>query len=554
MIEILKRKNSRIQFFICSILSGLLLGFGWPTDGNPIYLFIAFVPLLYVEINSNLSLSYIFLFSFIAFSIWNSMATWWLSYARRSDGSFALEAYLIPVFFNSFFMSIIFTFYSYLKRYTRSKNIGYTLLICLWILFEKIHLEWELSWPWLNLGNGFSNRIEWIQWYEYTGTLGGTVWIWIVNIGFTESILKYKKNKNILVLYYSLLFNIGKIFFLILISNLIYMKYEGKDYNKHIEILILQPNIDPYHRKYNISTKNVILNLKNLINNKISKHPVIIIAPETTFPGNGNKISINNINKNHIISFFRNYLKKKSPKTIFITGAELFISYNKNNRSETSIPIIFKNSSKIQWIDIFNSIIQISPSKKIEFHHKSKLVPGVETLPYKKIFFPILGNILLNFGGTTMELGKQKIPNIFIHPYSGVKIAPIICYESVYGEYVSSFFKKNAQLIVIITNDGWWGNSQGHKQHLYYARLRAIENRKFLARSANTGVSCFIDEKGEFLSFLPYGKRGFLYKRIPINNKITFYIKHGDYIFNISLFFTIVIVLYIIIIVRNNKN
>ncbi len=471
------------------------------------------------------------------------MSTWWLSYAKRTNGSFALEAYLIPTFFNAFFMSVIFTFYSYIKNnIKKSKDLGYILLVCLWILFEKVHLEWELSWPWLNLGNGFSNRIKWIQWYEYTGTLGGSVWIWIVNIGLTKSIIKYEKNKNILSLYKNILLNIGIILIVIFISNFIYIKFEHKNYNKYTNVLILQPNIDPYNQKYKISTKNIILRLENLINKKISKKPTIIIAPETILPGNGNKILIDNIDKNSIVSFFKSYLKNKSPKTIFITGAELFTFYKKEKKSETSVPIFFKNS--IQWIDFFNSIIQISSVEKTIFHHKSKLVPGVESFPYKRIIFSILGDILLNFGGTKVELGKQRTPYVFKHPYSKIKIAPIICYESVYGEYVSSFFNKNAQLMTIITNDGWWGNSQGHKQHLYYARLRAIENRKFIARSANTGVSCFIDEKGKFLSLLPYGKEGVLYSKIPINNQKTFYVKHGDYIFRISL---LIIVFYFVI-------
>ncbi len=514
--------------------------FGWPTSGNPIFLFIAFIPLLYIEDCLNHSFFYIFIFSFITFLTWNAISTSWLSYAKRTNGIFAIEAYLIPILINSFFMSTVFTCYSCIKKYTKSKKIGYVFLVCLWILFEKMHLEWELSWPWLNLGNGFSNHIEWIQWYEYTGTLGGSIWIWIVNIVFIESILEYKKNKNIVFFYKKIFFNIAQIFFLIFVSNIIYIKYECKKYEKYVDTLILQPNIDPYYQKYKISTNKLILKLKKLIDKKISKKSIIIIAPETTFPGNGNKISTKNISKNRIISVFIDYLKKKSPNTVFITGMELYTLYKKNN-SKTTVP----NNTK--WVDIFNSVIQIGTNENIEYHHKSKLVPAVETFPYKKIFFPILGNILLNFGGTVMELGKQDYPSVFKHPYLGIKIAPIICYESVFGEYVSNFFKKNAELMVIITNDGWWGSSEGHKQHMFYARLRAIENRKYIARSANTGISCCINEKGEIISSIPYGIEGILYNRIYLNKKKTFYIKHGDFIAKISLLTTIIILLYTVI-------
>ncbi|BAM99314.1 apolipoprotein N-acyltransferase [Blattabacterium cuenoti] len=522
-----------------------MLGLGWPTDGCPLYLFIAFIPLLYVENYLNHSLFYILLFSFITFLTWNAISTQWLSYAKRTNGTFAIEAYLIPVFFNSFFMSIIFSFYSWIKRHVKDKRIGYVFLVCLWISFEKMHLEWELSWPWLNLGNGFANRTEWIQWYEYTGILGGSIWIWIVNIGLTESIIKYQNEKDIFSLYKKIFFNIGIIFFMILISNFIYVKYKGNQYERTANVLILQPNIDPYNQKYSISTNKLVSKLKRLIDQKISKESMIIIAPETMFP---NKIQIKNISSNKIISVFKDYLKKKSPNTVFITGVELItLHHNNKDKNEISVPIFSKKKKEMQWIDIFNSVIQIGTNENIEFHHKSKLVPAVETFPYKKIFSPILGNILLNFGGTVMELGKENHPSVFQYPYLGIKIAPIICYESVFGEYVSNFFRKeNVELMVIITNDGWWGVSQGHKQHMYYARIRAIENRKCVARSANTGISCFINETGEIISYIPYGKEGFLYDKIYLNKKKTFYIKHGDFLSKISLLTTTIILLYTI--------
>ncbi|WP_341654798.1 apolipoprotein N-acyltransferase [Blattabacterium cuenoti] len=527
------------------------MGLGWPTDGCPIYLFVAFIPLLYVENYLNHSLFYILLFSFITFLTWNAISTQWLSYAKRTNGTFAIEAYLIPVFFNSFLMSIIFFFYSWIKRHVKDKKIGYLFLVCLWISFEKMHLEWELSWPWLNLGNGFANHTEWIQWYEYTGTLGGSIWIWIVNIGLTESIIKYKNDKKIFSLYMRIFFYIGIIFFMIFISNLIYMKYKKKKYERTANVLILQPNIDPYNQKYSISTNKLVSKLKKLIDKKISKESMIIIAPETMFP---NKIQIKNISKNKIISVFKDYLKKKSPNTVFITGVELIILHHNKDKNEKSIPIFSNKKKNMQWIDIFNSVIQIGTNENIEFHHKSKLVPAVETFPYKKIFSPILGNILLNFGGTVMEFGKENYPSVFQYPYLGINIAPIICYESVFGEYVSNFFKKkNVELMVIITNDGWWGVSQGHKQHMHYARIRAIENRKYVARSANTGISCFINEKGEIISYIPYGKEGFLYNKIYLNKNKTFYIKHGDFLSKISLLTTIIILLYTITYNTYNK-
>ncbi len=279
----------------------------------------------------------------MTFFIWNGSSTWWLSYTQRPNGSYSIESYLFPVLINSFLMSIVFLCYSYIKKYVENKKIGYLFLIGLWVTFEKLHLNWELSWPWLNLGNGFSNYPKWIQWYEYTGTLGGTIWIWSVNISLMNGILEYKKNNNKFFLYKNIIINIGKIFFLIFISNYIYIKYE-ENKKDTVNVLILQPNIDPYHQKYKISTKKLILKLKKLINKKkffIEK--TFIIAPETLFPGYGHKIPIFNINQNKLILIFRNFLKKH-PKTVFITGIELYSLSQK--KSQTSTPIFLKKIKK----------------------------------------------------------------------------------------------------------------------------------------------------------------------------------------------------------------
>ncbi len=521
------------KFFLYSILSGLLLSLGWPTRGNAIFLFIAFVPLLYSEKKFNKSISYVFLFSFITFFIWNLCTTYWLHYSKRIDGTYAFEeAYLIPSIFNSFLMSIVFTFYSFTKKYIKNEIIRYVILICSWIIFEKMHLEWDLSWPWLTLGNGFSGKIKWIQWYEYTGTLGGTIWIWVTNIAIADSIIRYN---NIFNLFKKISIIIIFVMGIIIFSKIIYYSYsyEHKYYkNKPIEILILQPNIDPYNQKYKLSTKDTINKLFKLIKKKISKNTMFIIAPETYLPGNGDRILIKDLIKSKIVNNIKNLLSSTSPKAVFITGMELYKEYHPHTKNSNKHNYILdKQNSKFKRC--FNSAVKIEVySKNIKFCNKSKLVPGVEMFPYKKILYPILSKII-NIRDNIMYLTKGNVC-VLKHNYLNINVAAIICYESIFGEYVTKFFRKNSKLIIIITNDGWWGNSQGHKQHMYYSRLRAIENRKYIARSANTGISCFINDKGDILSSLPYGKEGCLLKKIFFNNKKTFYTKHGDVLFVVS--------------------
>lgn len=123
--------------------------------------------------------------------------------------------------------------------------------------------------------------------------------------------------------------------------------------------------------------------------------------------------------------------------------------------------------------------------------------------------------------------------------------APIICYESIYGEYVAGYVSKGANLLTIMTNDGWWGNTPGHKQHLHYARLRAIETRTWIARSANTGISAVIDPFGEIVATQPWDTAAVINTKMPPSydpdwiapQEKTFYVRYGDYLYR---FFSLV--------------
>ena len=171
---------------------------------------------------------------------------------------------------------------------------------------------------------------------------------------------------------------------------------------------------------------------------------------------------------------------------------------------------------------------------------------GIENLPYKSILEPLLGNVMLNLGGTISTKTIQEERSVFI-ANDGTKVAPIICYESVYGEFVTGYVKKGAQFLAIITNDAWWNKTQGHKQHLTFATIRAIETRRDIARSANTGISAFINQKGDIGSKTKYGEKKALLGKVFLNSKMTFYVLHGDYIAYIAILFLTLISLYILI-------
>jgi apolipoprotein N-acyltransferase len=170
------------------------------------------------------------------------------------------------------------------------------------------------------------------------------------------------------------------------------------------------------------------------------------------------------------------------------------------------------------------------------------LVPGVETLPKFLLF---LGPVFEKFGGTAggYATQKERTPVSTINQWV---LAPAICYESIYGEYMSKYISNGANLITIITNDGWWGNTPGHKQHQLYARLRAIESRTWVVRSANTGISCFIDPAGTVIDPQPWWKEAAIKQNIPVQQSRTFFVRYGDLLSKAALLLTLLVIISVI--------
>ena len=512
------------NYLFYSVLSGILLGLSWPTYGLTILIFISFVPLLYLEklIRNDSSLK-VFLYSYLSFFIWNSITTWWLIYSTFFGMSFAIIV-------NSLLMALVFLSYSIISK-KLSKKLSVIYWVSSWIVFEKFHLYWDFSWPWLNLGNVFSEKTLWIQWYEYTGSFGGTLWVLIVNYLFLLAYNSYTKTKNIDIIKISS--SILVISIPIIISLLIYsFQQDDKEY---ISVAVLQPNIDPYTEKYGKTNISILQDFKSLVDSSV-KSSDVIIAPETYFsesPG----FLIDRFHESPLFLSLNDYLNKKNSQ--LLSGIQFYKIYNSSlKKSETSNYI--KDSL---WIDVYNSSFLISKNQNPQIYHKSKLVVGVENMPYKNILEPLLGNTLLNMGGTVLSRGTQPNRSVFKLD-NGVKIGPIICYESVYGEYVTEYIRNGAQVLAIITNDGWWNESQGYKQHLSYAKIRSIETRRNIIRSANTGSSAIINKKGEIIEKIGYNQAGVINSKTGITNLVTVYVKYGDFIFRFSLFFFTVIVLY----------
>ena len=181
------------------------------------------------------------LYAIISMIVWNALTTYWIYFSTAVGVVFA-------ILLNSLFMAFTLSLFHY-SRTILKHNSAYITFIIYWITFEYLHLNWDLTWSWMNLGNGFANHPAWVQWYEYTGCFGGTFWILLVNFMIFRTI-KFFINKE-KTFNYRILFSAAcsdLIIIPIIISLFIYYYHEDK--GKLVNVAIVQPNIDPYNEKF----------------------------------------------------------------------------------------------------------------------------------------------------------------------------------------------------------------------------------------------------------------------------------------------------------------
>jgi len=504
---------------LLSLLSGLLFAMSWPMRGFPGFIFFAFIPLLYLEDElqrrkKDFHIYHALILSFPGFFLWNVLTTWWI----YNSSGFGVS---MAVFFNSLFMSLTFMFYHWIKKRTMGAGSAHFMLALFWISFEYLHMRWDLTWSWLNLGNVFENYPRWIQWYEYTGIFGGALWIFAVNILFynalTHFLVKPLAMKKVAIPAGAGLL----VFFLPLIfSYVMFFQYEEK--SSPVKVVVVQPNIDPYSEQYSLAPDEVLRKIFKLARQKLDTTTDFLIAPESAIQ--------EDIWENAPASSLTMYALRDSlqswPKTALVVGASTYLRFmDPSLISETARWSKRMNS----WYDAYNSALFMNSEGRYQMYHKSKLVVGVERMPFPK-YLKFLEKYALDLGGTIGSLGISKERTAFDQDKKRITTAAAICYESVYGEFFSGFVKNGAKLMFIITNDGWWGNTAGHRQHLGFASLRAIETRRCIARAANTGISCFVNQRGEMSQETKYWEAAVIGGSLNANDKLTFYTEHGDFL------------------------
>ena len=512
-------RKTRIALWLLSALSALLLSLPWLVPHTGALALVAFVPLLIADaVAEQCKVRGSWIYPFFTFLAWNAATTFWVWNATPGGAVFAIVA-------NAAQMLLVWLLFR-LARKKMGGVLPYIFLVAMWIAWERRYFDVDFSWPWLTLGGAFAQSTRTVQWYEYTGTLGGSLWIWVANLSLYGLLVavcdgfwaRWRGIARVCAMLGVTLVVAGPV----VASKLIYDAYEERSEDT-VDVVIGQPNFDPYEKFTSMTQAqqtSVLLDGFGRALADSAQGPVLLLAPET-FTGD---IVLDTPDDSPTVRTFRSFLAAHP-------GAEMLFGASTYNIYQThAAPSILSRPYGDGWIVSHNSALMARPEGPLEYCHKSKLVIGVEMTPWPKIFVPLDDWLSARMGLSGLmgrSVGQDK-PTVLHFGEKRIPVGCAVCYESVYPEYCTGYVKAGAKALTIITNDAWWGDTPGYRQHLSYARLRAIELRRDIARCGNTGISAFIDQRGEVLSRTDWWTRGTLAGQVNLNSAETLFVHHGD--------------------------
>lgn len=421
--------------------------------------------------------------------VWNILTTYWLAMATVGGGVAAILA-------NAVVMSVPFGLYRRYRKPHHTNVQNAILFIALYVGFEWIHHQWDLAWPWLTLGNAFSNATAIIQWIEVTGVLGLSAWI-LATAFFARQPTRTGAAWVALPVVASLF-----LFFTLKETPI-----------GTLPTLIVQPNIDSYTPFEEFGSESEILDtLLALSVRGATDRTRLVLWPENSVEGWVHPEPYRTPNpKLHDGAALWN--------STLIGGATFFKSFPTPEQA----PIPHRLTSTGIPFTMYNAALAWQPDGSLQVYGKRRLVPIVERLPFVTQLAWLMPWVdwtgLMGFGKGTESANL---------PVGGIMVTGLVCYDSVFPDWVRHQVRDGAGVVGIITNDGWWGDTGGHEQHFAYARLRAIETRRAVVRSANNGISGVILPDGSVQFRTEYWTRVTHHADIPVYDRITLYVRYGD--------------------------
>lgn len=515
------------MFYILSVISGILYFFSFPKFDFSFFAWICFVPVFYVLLNikfyfSNFVFKNIIIYSFISSLTGYIGILYWIIPTFKVAGESIfwgiISCLLLSLYCSIYF--VIFNLYFYYFYEEKNKLISLISSSIFWTILEYIRSYFLSGFPWMLLGYSQYKNLPVIQIAEFFGVYGVSFVIIFLNLCLTITIfetIKFKKYESFKYIYLSIFI----ILFLIIFGSLKIKKINRliQSSNEKLTIVILQGNIDQYKKwdkKYiqeiiDKYTNLVVSSYKEIINKGFPK-VVLHLWPESSLPG---------------FLFEEKYIFDWIKKLLYITNNN-FVSYHLLGTPRVGLKNEFYNSAVLVRL-LNNELISENIYDKIH------LVPFGEFVPFQHFLGKFI-KVVNELGG--FAPGKNytvfKINEKF-------QFSVLICYESIFSELTSKFVSLGANFLVNITNDAWFLNTSAPYQHFSFNIFRAVENRVYLLRSANTGISAVISPTGEILNKTSLFQNEKIIFNISLWHKKTFYTKYNNYLKLISLIIFVIL-------------
>ena len=528
IIVALRQASARLDLLALSSASGLALGLGFTTLPTWPLQALGFAGLLYLTdalARRDLRLRQQWWYGYNALVLYNVVATWWVA-------NTALAAGVVANFLNALLMAVPWAVAFLVRRYM--PKIWLAAAVTLWLGFEYLHYNWQIAWPWLALGNSLGSTASFVQWFEYTGLFGGSLYLAVAGVlTYRVADLRRSGSPTRQASFATLAW---------LVVPMIASLIVGAQHERRlaaalaespppgVTVTAVQPNLEPHYVKFSLDDRSQRQRFYSLLNAAPASD--LYVLPETSFSGADEATVARHPFLREWIAFRQN----TAPDADLLVGLSSYRRYG----SAVDDPALRTRpdgrGGELYYTAHNTALAVRAEGGAFQVYHKRKLVPGVEFLPYRGalFFFEPLVDAL---GGTTSGLGVSERPVVFRYGFgggadSGLAVAPLICYESVYGDYVREFVLGGANLLAVITNDGWWDDSPGYRQHLQMAKLRAIENRRFLVQAANSGTTAFVNSSGEVLAATDYDESATLTREVLLlgDGFRTLYTELGDLI------------------------
>ena len=503
-----------------ALSTGVLFGCSFPPFPLGILASVSLVPLL-LAIERLHSLRAQFLYSYISFFAASCIALYWVGGFTHGKDPFLMMAGGLVLLWEPVFFGVIVLTYAFVRR-NFGLVVGLLSLPFIWVTYEWLYALGEFAFPWLTMGNSQTFQLEKIQFADVTGVYGISFWLLLLNVlSFGFILLATRPGGTSRVRNSAM---ICAAILLVYIAPDFYrpspaLARAAKNSGRRLTVGIVQPNIDPWDKWEASKTLSArwdqVQKYLSVTRNQVREGAQMSVWPETAIlfdlPREGREMTqlgetLDSLNVSLISGYinYRYYEDGKAPATSSIIRG-------------TSI-----------HYDSYNSILFLEPgSWQVQSYDKMRLVPFAERIPYASAIPFLIEPLRWGVGVSNWGIGTDS--TVFKDRIHRDQFLAMVCYESIFPEFVGSFVRRGAEFLVFITNDSWWGNTSGARQHCQYAVLRAIENRRWVVRCANGGISCFIDPYGIMVDKTSMYTEASIVRTIQPLDEQTFYTRHGDW-------------------------